>query len=293
VKVNHIIIGAGRSGTTSLVAYLKQHTQVNFSKIKEVTYFSVDDHYARGTNFLHDFFEEKEGLTTTSDTYLLMDKNAPQRIVDYNPTMKIAVILRSPTERTYSNYHFSVNHGYIDNKISLLESQKLEQDMLEKGNIIEKNNHCNFYGSLYYLHLSFWLTHFKREQLFTCTTEQLKNNPQQLMDNYFEFLGLDKMKIAELPAENSAVGIKNKTLNQFLVNRDHPIRKLISKPLQLSFLRNIILNSNVVEKIKSSNKREQQYPPITADERKFCDTYFQEDLRKLKEEFGIEFTIIP
>ena len=48
MEINHIIIGAGRAGTTSLVAYLQQHPKVNFSTIKEVTYFSVLDHYNRG-----------------------------------------------------------------------------------------------------------------------------------------------------------------------------------------------------------------------------------------------------
>ena len=115
MQLNHIIIGAGRSGTTSLVAYLQQHPKINFSSIKEVTYFSVVDHYNRGVEFLHSFFERKEGiLNATSDTYLLMDMDAPKRISDYNSELKITVILREPLSRTHSNYIFSVNHGYIN-----------------------------------------------------------------------------------------------------------------------------------------------------------------------------------
>ncbi len=192
MKLDHIIIGAGRSGTTSLVAYLKQHPSVNFSSIKEVTYFSVNDHYNRGKGFLHSFFKEKEGLlNATSDTYLLMDKEAPKRLFEYNSKAKITVILREPSVRTHSNYHFSVNHGYIDESVSLMDSEKLEKEVLDKQGIIKQNNHCNFYGSLYHLHLTSWLTYFKREQLFICTTKQLKDNPQTLMDEYFSFLGLD------------------------------------------------------------------------------------------------------
>ena len=290
MEINHIIIGAGRSGTTSLVAYLKQHPMINFSSIKEVTYFSVQDHYKRGVKFLHDFFEEKGGmLNTTSDTYLLMDIEAPKRLFDYNPNTKITVILREPSARTNSNYNFSLNHGYIDKETSLLQSQKLEAEILESEDIIKQNNHCNFYGSLYHKHLSHWLTYFKREQLFVCTTEQLKENPQQLMDDYFNFLELEEQIIKGLGAQNKAAGVKNKRLNKFLVNRDHPVRKLISKPLQISFLRNVILNSNVVEKIKSRNQQEMVYTEMTEKEKTFCQEYFKEDLQKLKEEFDIEF----
>ncbi len=290
MQLNHIIIGAGRSGTTSLVAYLKQHSKINFSSIKEVTYFSVDDHYQRGASFLNSFFEEKDGVVnSTADTYLLMDKTAPKRMAEYNPKMKLTVILRAPEERTYSNYNFSVNHGYIHKSISLLESQKLEESILQNGDIIQQNNHCNFEGSLYHKHLNYWLQYFPKEQLFICTTNELKENPVGLMIDYFQFLGLEEMKVKELPPQHKAAGVKNKSLNKFLVNREHPIRKLISKPLQISFLRNIILNSNVVEKIKSSNKEEMSYREMTKEENEFCQRYFAADLQKLKEEFGIRF----
>ncbi|MBL4593103.1 MAG: sulfotransferase domain-containing protein [Flavobacteriales bacterium] len=290
MQLNHIIIGAGRSGTTSLAAYLQQHSKVNFSSIKEVTYFSVEDHYNRGVDFLDSFFKERQGaLNTTSDTYLLMDKDAPKRINEYNPNIKITIILRDPSTRTHSNYNFSVNHGYIDKSISLVDSESLEAEVLAKGDVVKQNNHCNFYGSLYHLHLTNWLTYFKREQLFICTTNELRDNPQELMNAYFNFLGLDNHKIKELSAQNKAAGVKNKALNKFLVNREHPVRKLISKPLQISFLRNIILSSNVVEKIKSSNKEEMVYQELTLEEKQFCNDYFKEDLIKLKQDFGIEF----
>jgi len=290
MQLKHIIIGAGRSGTTSLVAYLQQHPKINFSSIKEVTYFSVNDHYKRGTDFLHSFFEKIEGsINATSDTYLLMDKDAPKRIAEYNPDIKITLILREPSARSYSNYNFSVNHGYIDRSVSLIDSEKLEGEVLTAGDIIKQNNHCNFYGSLYHLHISNWLKYFKREQIFICTTNQLKDNTNQLMDSYYDFLGLDKIELKELAVQNKAAGVKNKALNNFLVNREHPIRRLISKPLQISFLRKLVLNSNMVEKIKSSNKEEMVYKELTAEEKTFCENYFKEDLMKLKEDFGIEF----
>lgn len=290
MKLNHIIIGAGRSGTTSLVAYLQQHPKINFSNIKEVTYFSVDDHYQRGEDFIHSFFKESEGsVVATSDTYLLMDKEAPKRIAAYNPNIKLTIILREPSARTYSNYNFSVNHGYIDKSISFVESEKLENAVLTNGDIITQNNHCNFYGSLYHQHISYWLQYFKREQLFICTTKQLKENPQQLMNAYFDFLKLEKQTVQPLDAQNKAAGVKNKSLNKFLVNRNHWLRKLISKPLQIYFLRKIVLNSKVVDTIKNKNKEEMVYQPMTEKELAFCENYFREDLKKLAADFNVEF----
>ena len=290
MKLDHIIIGAGRSGTTSLVAYLQQHAKINFSTIKEVTYFSVKDHYNRGESFLHSFFKGKETeINSTSDTYLLMDVEAPKRIFKYNPDIKITVILRDPSSRTYSNYNFSVNHGYIDKTTTFIDSEKLEDEILGVSDIIEQNNYCNFYGSLYHLHLTNWLKYFKKEQIFICTTNQLNENPQELMDAYFDFLGLDKITVEKLAIQNKAAGVKNKALNNFLVNRSHPFRKLISKPLQISFLRKMVLQSNIVEKVKNNNKEELAYASMSSEEKAFCVAYFKEDLDNLKESFGIDF----
>ena len=74
-----------------------------------------------------------------------------------------------------------------------------------------------------------------------------------------------------------------------MVNRDHPLRRLISKPLQISFLRNFVLKSNIVEQIKSKNKRELVKKEISHDELFFCNQYFKQDLSRLKNDFGIEF----
>lgn len=289
MKLNHIIIGAGRSGTTSLVEYLKQHDAVNFSSIKEVTYFSLKDHFKRGEAYLHSFFKNDKKINATSDTYLLMSKDAPARIAKYNPNIKIAVILREPSARTYSNYHFSVNHGYIDKSVSLIDSQKLEEYAL-KQDIVTQNNHANFNGSLYYLHLTQWLKYFKRNQLFICTTNQLKDNPKQLMSDYFNFLNIDNIEVKEIEAQHKAAGVKHKQLNKFLVNREHWLRKLISKPLQIGILRNVVLNSNVVDKIKDNNRQEMTYKAMTDNEKAFCEAFFKDDLKKLNDEFGVTFS---
>lgn len=290
MKVNHIIIGAGRSGTTSLVEYLKQHPAVQFSSIKEVTYFSVDDHFSRGEEYLHSFYEPNDRpIVATSDTYLLMCKEAPKRIAEYNSEIKLTLILRDPSDRAYSNYHFSVNNGHVDKNLAFITSEVQEKEWLMNGSIIEQNNHCHFYGSLYYLHLCNWLKCFNRSQLFICTTRELNENPEALMNRYIEFLGLEKVQVKPLEAKNAAAGVRNKSLNRFLVNRDHWLRRLIRTPLKSGPLRKVVLKSSVVEQIKMKNQQQMSYPPMTPEEKSFCEAYFKEDLRKLKEDFDLSF----
>ncbi|MDA3953962.1 MAG: sulfotransferase, partial [Bacteroidales bacterium] len=104
MKTNMLIIGAGRSGTTTLYEHLKLHSDICFSNIKEVPYFSIPDIYKRGESYYHSFFKpNKQKIIASSDTYLLIDKDAPKRIFDYNPNMKIIIMLREPVARAYSS----------------------------------------------------------------------------------------------------------------------------------------------------------------------------------------------
>ena len=57
-KVNLLIIGAQKAGTTSLYQYIKQHPDVYFSEIKEITYFVVDKYYQKGIEYFHSFFSK-------------------------------------------------------------------------------------------------------------------------------------------------------------------------------------------------------------------------------------------
>lgn len=285
--VNNIIIGAGRSGTTSLVEYLKQHPDVNFSTIKEVTYFSVEEHFKRGHEYFHSFFENRKGMLSTSDTYLLMDVAAPEKIQKYNPAIKLIVILREPAKRTFSNFQYSINNGYITEGTSFIGSEALESGYLKTKDIVFQNNHCNFYGSLYHHHLTNWLKYFKKEQLFICTTNDLNKSPKETLDKLFEFLALKPYEVTPLIVKNKAAGVKNKGLNNFLVDRDNWLRRLIRKPLQIGFVRSLIFKTGIVEKIKDVNRVEQVYREMTQEEKDFCETYFENDLAMLKKDFGI------
>ncbi|MBX9850835.1 MAG: sulfotransferase domain-containing protein [Cytophagaceae bacterium] len=160
-KVNVLIIGAGRSGTTSLYHYMKDHNDICFSSIKEVHFFSIKDLYKRGEEYYHYFFNNPgKKILASADTYLLVDKKAPKKIFSYNPEMKIVVLLRDPVDRAYSSYQYSINNGYENKNTDFLQTLEHEKEILTKNNIIQINNLCHFYGSLYYTHLRYWMQYF-------------------------------------------------------------------------------------------------------------------------------------
>ena len=287
MKLDHIIIGMGRCGTTSLSDYINQHPHIANTVIKEVHFFSVDDHYQRGETFLQDHFNLKTGSFTTTDTYLLMSEKGPERVYKHNPDIKITVLLRDPTTRTYSNYHYSLNNGYQKSSIGLIESLKKEKEFLA-GDIILKNNLCHFEGSLYHKLLCNWLKYFGQDQIQILRTEDLQKTPQKVIDQLSCFLEIPRFQITPLEAKNKAKKVKSKALQQFLLNRNHWLRNLIRRPMRIKIIKSFVLKTRINDRVNSMNKKYGAgYPPMTEQEKEFCSTFFMDDLKKLKDDFNI------
>lgn len=286
-KVDTIIIGAGRSGTTSVFAWMEQHPDIQFSITKEVHYFSLPDLFARGENYFHSLFEGPDKkVTATADTYLLMDHDAPARIKAYNPNMRIIVMLRDPVERAFSNYQYSVQFGHERSDISFADTIALEAERLRLDDIAAKNNLCHCYGSLYALHLSVWAQYFSKEQFFIGTLTQLKNDPVQLYTNLSAFLQIPYVPFQEQnTAFNAATGVKWKWLQQLLLNRKHPLRRALTFCIRP--FRNLIIKSGIIDKLYALNRKQMVFSKLTSEEKSIVAPYFENDLKKLQDNWCI------
>lgn len=288
-KVNALIIGAGRSGTTSVYQWMAHHPDIAFSITKEVHYFSIEDLYARGEKYLHSLFEQTDKpITATADTYLLMDALAPVRVAAYNPDMRIIIMLRDPVDRAYSNYQYSVQFGHEDAKYTLFDTIALEPRRLREGDIADQNNRCHCYGSLYHKHISTWQQAFPREQFFIGTLDQLKSDPESLFKALSAFLHIPYIPFVEQDkAFNEGTGVKSKWLQQLLLNRDHPIRKTLS--FMIRPFRNLIIKSGIIDKIYALNRKHVSIPKLTTEERNKIKPYFEQDLKQLQNDWHITF----
>ena len=146
---NFLIVGAGKSGTTSLYYYLKDHPDIFFSPIKEPCFFSAQilKLPQAGTG------DERKYFANTFDNYLELFKDARDEkaigeasadtLYYYNETIpmihkylgdpKIIIILRNPVDRAFSAYL----HLLRENRetLSFEEGLKKEEERI-------KNNWC-------------------------------------------------------------------------------------------------------------------------------------------------------
>jgi hypothetical protein len=114
--VNFLIAGTQRGGTTTLREFLFDHPDVCMSAKKELHFFD-DDRFWRNDppDYAPYHAAFKPGpshrlLGEATPIYMYW-KPALPRIREYNPAMKLIMILRDPAERAYSHWNFERQAG--------------------------------------------------------------------------------------------------------------------------------------------------------------------------------------
>jgi len=108
VVPNFFIIGAAKSGTTSLTEYLRTHPNIYFGKVKEPHFFDLDSCkcfkfsletymslFSRADPEIHKAVGE-------ASTGYLFSKVAVPEILKFNPNARFVVLLRNPIELVQS-----------------------------------------------------------------------------------------------------------------------------------------------------------------------------------------------
>jgi hypothetical protein len=196
-----LIIGAQRSGTTSLFNYLVQHPDVLPPLGKEIHYF--DFHYSRGPKFYRGRFPYSHqlrpgALTLDATPYYLVHPLVPQRAAQLLPGVKLIALLRNPIDRALSHYQHEVRGGReslsfaeaIDREAERLAGE--EERLRTDPDYYSWNHHRYSYArrGVYIDQLRRWLEHFPRSQLLVLQSEWLYRDPAAATAAVQRFLGL-------------------------------------------------------------------------------------------------------
>ena len=116
---NFIVIGAAKSGTSSLHHYLRAHPEVFTPKLKEINFFAYDGkhldvHYwAKTQDEYQRFFDDVGAAIAIGEVapLYLCSPVAPDNIRRVLPDARLVAILRNPVDRAYSAYLMSRRTG--------------------------------------------------------------------------------------------------------------------------------------------------------------------------------------
>ncbi|MBT8267355.1 MAG: sulfotransferase domain-containing protein [Bacteroidia bacterium] len=177
MKVDFLIIGAARSGTTSLSQILDAHPDIGFCSIKEPQFFCKED-WREHLDDYHSLFKTKSDIygegSTNYSKFPSFNPNIHADIYEYNPKMKLIYIMRHPIERIISHYKFSVERGYTNSQI--------DEEVL--SNPIYLNT------SKYFFQIHPYIERFGLANIKLILLEDFKKDPRKTMQAVFSFLGV-------------------------------------------------------------------------------------------------------
>jgi hypothetical protein len=196
-----LIVGAQRSGTTSLFNYLVQHPDVRSPLGKEIHYFDL--HYARGIRWYRGRFPFSHrlrggSLTIDASPYYLFHPLAPARAAQLLPDVKLVAVLRNPVDRAFSHYQHEVRDGReslsfeeaIDRESERLAGE--EERLQREPGYYSYNHHRYSYTrrGRYLEQLRRWVDHYPRASLLVLQSERLFREPAAVSAALYDFLGL-------------------------------------------------------------------------------------------------------
>jgi len=197
-KLDFIIIGAQKSGTTSLFQYLSPHPQIHMPLGKEVSFFTPDEAYQRGwSRYAGEHFgrASSDKLWGKATPHYMMDSRVPARIKETMPDVKIIAILRNPIDRAWSHYKMTVGRGFDDQPFAdavemLLKDAAQRDARLRYGQPADEKHGYLAWGE-YGRILNAYLSLFPRERVLVLFTEDMAADPQGVYRGVLSFLGVD------------------------------------------------------------------------------------------------------
>ncbi len=229
VQPTFLVIGAAKSGTTSLHYLMDQHPEICVPPCKETYIFNRqsmagtwpavtcynEEQYRR--LFAEHTTENTQawGEVTTSNLYY--HQEAVPQIKKILGDVKIIILIRNPVDRAYSNWTFTFSYPS--------ERLPFEKAIAEE----EERKAQNVMFMVHYLSLGFYfeavrnfLENFSRHQVYIL--EDLKQRGPEVIKSVYEFIGADGSFQPDLETTYYPSGIPRSRLLQKTVFRDRGTR---------------------------------------------------------------------
>jgi hypothetical protein len=185
-----MIIGAPKSGTTSLFEYLCEHPDVARPTRKEIHYF--DEKFARGLPWYRRHFPQvaRPQITGEATTAYLFAKDAPARAAALIPNAKLIAVLRDPVRRAISHYWHNKRLGRVRGDFESYFHEALSPNAERETNQARQFINYPVQWGFYKEQIEHWFEHFPRAQFLFLRFEDMASDGAAQTQRVFDFLGL-------------------------------------------------------------------------------------------------------
>ena len=176
---NFLVIGAMKSGTSSLTTYLASHPDVFVCEPREPNFFSTNTH--RGLSWYESLFWEADGCRAVGESSTGYTKaptigGVPERIAAVLPSVRLIYLIRHPVERIRSMYVHEV-----------ARSRETRDIWARPSSVARATSTSHVTG----ISLTSISAFFRREQILIVRAEDLLLHRRETVAGVFEFLGVD------------------------------------------------------------------------------------------------------
>jgi hypothetical protein len=216
---NFIVIGAAKAGTTALYWYLAEHPEVVMSSVKETNYFAFglddDGQPLYGDPELHHFpvqsLSDYEKLFADAGDSVAIGEASPiylecpqaaGRIRDLIPAARIICGLRDPVDRAYSDYMM-----FLRSRGRRFDAAR---DLSVTSAWAQPDSHW-MRISRYHEALSRYFEAFPRDHLHFFLFDDLKHDPQRVVQDIYRFLDVDSAFQCDLLTPHNVGGVPSST----------------------------------------------------------------------------------
>jgi hypothetical protein len=283
---NFFVIGAAKSGTTSLYSYLRQHPEVYMSSIKEPHFFALEGEQpdfrgpgdremlsqaVTGIEEYRSLFAgvgDEKAVGEASPGYLYSPE-AAGRIRRRVPEARLIAILRRPAERAYSAYLHLVRDGR--ERLGFSEALEEEEARVRDGwSPIWEYRRMGFYHG----QLERYYDLFGPQQIRVYLYEELSEDPAGLVQDIFRFLGVDGAFVPDVSLRRNVSSTTRKS---------NALVSVVTKPNPLKTVARAVLPAKLRKRISAGllNRNLEKAPPMPEEVRKELVEVYREDVKKL------------
>ena len=195
-KVDFVIVGTQKGGTTALDACLREHPGVRMANQKEVHFFDNEKHFPPDGNvdynIYHEYFSPSpSGVLLGEATPIYMYwTESPKRIHAYNPAIKIIVMLRNPIYRAFSHWNMERDRGA--DSLSFWEAITTETQRCQQAHPYQHRVFSYIDRGFYSRQLERLWSYFPKEQTLILRQEEFKETPLPVFNKVCDFLGVER-----------------------------------------------------------------------------------------------------
>ena len=197
MKVHFLGVGAQKAGTSALDVYLRSHPGLCMARMKELHLFDDDQNFFKRAlggyaDYHRQFAPASSGQLVGEITPAYMYWNeAPRRIWEYNPAMKLIAVLRNPITRAYSQWNMERDRGL--EPLGFWDALQAEDARL-RGSAPYQNRRYSYADRGFYTGQlrRLWMF-FPREQVLVLRYEELQRQPDEALRKVFDFLGVERL----------------------------------------------------------------------------------------------------